>query len=191
MSSRALSICSLVCSTCLMIRLHNSADCSVWCFNSSSSSADALKALDRSHDRCPQSQRMRNKIRKTIYACRIDPIPQRGMVAASALRECSSRIYSLFTMTNSVTYRRPDGRQSAKPDKFRGSGGARRDRTDDLKLAKLPLSQLSYGPFFESLRRRRRRPSPWLRATGRGGRSALRTFGPKSRRKMTGGPGRI
>ena len=27
-----------------------------------------------------------------------------------------------------------------------GSGGARRDRTDDLKLAKLPLSQLSYGP---------------------------------------------
>ena len=27
-------------------------------------------------------------------------------------------------------------------------GGAYRDRTDDLKLAKLPLSQLSYGPFF-------------------------------------------
>ena len=25
-------------------------------------------------------------------------------------------------------------------------GGDRRDRTDDLKLAKLPLSQLSYGP---------------------------------------------
>ena len=27
-------------------------------------------------------------------------------------------------------------------------GGAGRDRTDDLKLAKLPLSQLSYGPFI-------------------------------------------
>ena len=27
-----------------------------------------------------------------------------------------------------------------------GNGGARRDRTDDLKLAKLALSQLSYGP---------------------------------------------
>ena len=27
-----------------------------------------------------------------------------------------------------------------------GVGGADRDRTDDLKLAKLPLSQLSYGP---------------------------------------------
>ena len=28
------------------------------------------------------------------------------------------------------------------------NGGAGRDRTDDLKLAKLPLSQLSYGPFL-------------------------------------------
>ena len=28
----------------------------------------------------------------------------------------------------------------------RDFGGADRDRTDDLKLAKLPLSQLSYGP---------------------------------------------
>ncbi len=27
-------------------------------------------------------------------------------------------------------------------------GGARRDRTDDLKLAKLALSQLSYAPFL-------------------------------------------
>ena len=31
-----------------------------------------------------------------------------------------------------------------------GNGGASRDRTDDLKLAKLPLSQLSYGPISES-----------------------------------------
>ena len=30
----------------------------------------------------------------------------------------------------------------------RNTGGADRDRTDDLKLAKLPLSQLSYGPDF-------------------------------------------
>ena len=28
------------------------------------------------------------------------------------------------------------------------NGGAGRDRTDDLKLAKLPLSQLSYSPFL-------------------------------------------
>ena len=31
---------------------------------------------------------------------------------------------------------------------FRGNGGANRDRTDDLKLAKLALSQLSYGPVW-------------------------------------------
>jgi hypothetical protein len=29
------------------------------------------------------------------------------------------------------------------------NGGADRDRTDDLKLAKLALSQLSYGPGFD------------------------------------------
>jgi len=28
-----------------------------------------------------------------------------------------------------------------------GDGGARRDRTDDLMLAKHPLYQLSYGPI--------------------------------------------
>ena len=31
----------------------------------------------------------------------------------------------------------------------RSAGGASRDRTDDLKLAKLALSQLSYGPVSE------------------------------------------
>ena len=36
------------------------------------------------------------------------------------------------------------GRTGACPGE--PSGGARRDRTDDLKLAKLALSQLSYGP---------------------------------------------
>ena len=33
-----------------------------------------------------------------------------------------------------------------RSDCTRDAGGARRDRTDDLKLAKLALSQLSYGP---------------------------------------------
>ena len=34
-----------------------------------------------------------------------------------------------------------------------GAGGARRDRTDDLMLAKHALYQLSYGPLSEPLRR--------------------------------------
>ena len=38
----------------------------------------------------------------------------------------------------------PDGIDPALLEKE--DGGARRDRTDDLKLAKLALSQLSYGP---------------------------------------------
>ena len=38
------------------------------------------------------------------------------------------------------------------------AGGARRVRTDDLKLAKLPLSQLSYGPFLDEIRASARRP---------------------------------
>ena len=48
------------------------------------------------------------------------------------------------------------------PSTINQSGGARRDRTDDLMLAKHALSQLSYGPFLLSLKRRRRHPSPWL-----------------------------
>src|SRR5579871_2327334 len=39
-------------------------------------------------------------------------------------------------------------------------GGARRDRTDDLMLAKHALSQLSYGPVT-----RRRMPQGWLEET--------------------------
>jgi hypothetical protein len=35
---------------------------------------------------------------------------------------------------------------SGKPGGTKPDGGDRRDRTDDLKLAKLPLSQLSYVP---------------------------------------------
>src|ERR687893_1779908 len=38
------------------------------------------------------------------------------------------------------------------PDGCGSSGGARRDRTDDLMLAKHALSQLSYGPFQRTAR---------------------------------------
>jgi hypothetical protein len=60
------------------------------------------------------------------------------------------------------------------------NGGASRDRTDDLKLAKLPLSQLSYGPD------QRRRNTP-ARSTS-SAQMALTTFSPEEK---SGGPGKI
>jgi hypothetical protein len=41
---------------------------------------------------------------------------------------------------------------------FKPSGGARRDRTDDLLLAKQALSQLSYGPVPVGSSGSRQRP---------------------------------
>ena len=41
----------------------------------------------------------------------------------------------------------PRERGANPPNQFPRIGGARRDRTDDLMLAKHALSQLSYGPF--------------------------------------------
>jgi hypothetical protein len=41
------------------------------------------------------------------------------------------------------------GKQIAGRCRDRRSGGARRDRTDDLLLAKQALSQLSYGPVSD------------------------------------------
>ena len=37
------------------------------------------------------------------------------------------------------------------PSIHQGNGGARRDRTDDILLAKQALSQLSYGPITETV----------------------------------------
>jgi hypothetical protein len=64
-------------------------------------------------------------------------------IGFACCRMSSSRIHSLFTMTNSSANVVSNDDETKD---FPGSGGARRDRTDDLKLAKLPLSQLSYGP---------------------------------------------
>ena len=68
--------------------------------------------------------------------------------------------YPLFTMSNfeAETLWVSETASSLLPARngllirMDGSGGARRDRTDDLKLAKLALSQLSYGP--DRVRRR-------------------------------------
>ena len=44
---------------------------------------------------------------------------------------------------------RPCQRQIHNESAHASDGGAGRDRTDDLKLAKLPLSQLSYSPLIK------------------------------------------
>jgi hypothetical protein len=67
---------------------------------------------------------------------------------------CVARNDLLFTMSDNTRARAlwgtkranlfSHGRESDRCD--RRTGGARRDRTDDLLLAKQALSQLSYGP---------------------------------------------
>jgi hypothetical protein len=75
------------------------------------------------------------------------------------LRRPQTRIDLLFTMSK-IPQARPLGarmRSDVFADDYAGqphrssipSGGARRDRTDDLMLAKHALSQLSYGPVPE------------------------------------------
>src|SRR4051794_38938354 len=77
---------------------------------------------------------------------------------ATMLQRSQTRIDLLFTMSE-IPHARPvkdatcevmfRGRQSGWGKASRSSipsGGARRDRTDDLMLAKHALSQLSYGP---------------------------------------------
>jgi hypothetical protein len=51
-------------------------------------------------------------------------------------------------------------------------GGADRDRTDDLKLAKLALSQLSYGPGFEKWTGAANRSCAYVVTTGLPSRSS-------------------
>ena len=71
--------------------------------------------------------------------------------------------FALFTMRNSGVFRRGSigstaGNGRIPSDERRqeaasaGAGGARRNRTDDLLLAKQALSQLSYGPVGRKAR---------------------------------------
>ena len=58
--------------------------------------------------------------------------------------ECSERSY-LFTMSDIALPCRSRAKRFSC-ERAVPAGGARRDRTDDLLLAKQALSQLSYGP---------------------------------------------
>jgi hypothetical protein len=88
--------------------------------------------------------RPRRKRRRTSLASTSKGLPSRSMrthdgasrtklMNASDLSSDSSNLQGLGT--------------SGEPRRSPRPGGARRDRTDDLMLAKHALSQLSYGPF--------------------------------------------
>ena len=133
---------------------------------------NALKALDRSHDRCPPP---RLGAQMTIEQKDHDPLqprslarPDEGDMLAERIRLSHIRpvetgrqhvaggpcgptdAFPLHDDKRTRTQRDPSDRHSCETCTGRTSiappGGARRDRTDDLMLAKHALSQLSYGP---------------------------------------------
>src|SRR5690606_15557836 len=137
---------------------------------------DALKALDRSHYRCPQrgtapletppSVIGQERYCHVIATWRFDRSDQKYQNSRALLS--LGRVYlkraakHLFTMSKDPAAARPKGRLppnllsvcdvfgSAFAVVSPGNGGARRDRTDDILLAKQALSQLSYGPITET-----------------------------------------
>ena len=136
---------------------------------------DALKALDRSHYRCPQpwsascNRRFLSWTRTKFYHA-----SRRGFFDRSDQINQNSRAVTVHPrgtgQTGSKASLNDVERSGSRPRRAiaaklvlsvrrcsirwlcRRSGGARRDRTDDLMLAKHALSQLSYGPLFHQQR---------------------------------------
>ena len=86
-----------------------------------------------------------------------DPRSTHGLIRAERARQCQSPscvstdgAEAHGRTLNSRCHRPRRRRERQRRNLFSPTrakiGGADRDRTDDLKLAKLPLSQLSYGP---------------------------------------------
>jgi hypothetical protein len=108
---------------------------------------NALKSLDCSHYQCPLGSGIIDH--KKTRSCEIDPIAARLVRLASRRPRVGPQAYPFFTMVRSDIQRgakAPVKLVSRTLANKKSIGGARRDRTDDLKLAKLALSQLSYGP---------------------------------------------
>jgi hypothetical protein len=78
--------------------------------------------------------------RRTRFSSR----PQLGAISSSRCQTTRMPVLP-HNMRNLVYFRTSRWMVSADDP---ASGGARRDRTDDLLLAKQALSQLSYGPLF-------------------------------------------
>ena len=125
---------------------------------------NALKALDHSHCRYPLTRltcAKRSRQEKRPACFEICPIagglslrvratdPVQGLGQTFSLR-CQKTRADKGRRTITIVSRTLARRQPAWQDEniTRGllPGGARRDRTDDLLLAKQALSQLSYGP---------------------------------------------
>ena len=134
---------------------------------------NALKTLDRSHDRCPltgnrycgSGRRHGQKNKKTDSTDPFGPANlmlaehnrcRPALAAATATFPLNDVVHLLsrrsqLDLSGSKTLCFPD---RTKPTRSHSTldpqgernGGASRDRTDDLMLAKQPLSQLSYGP---------------------------------------------
>ena len=110
-----------------------------------------------------QEIRLTNIDRKNLFVLRSACC---GRSSTTAAARGNYRQIPSFTMSISLTRtrrvaklvlgRRPDA--GLHNGLASWDGGARRDRTDDLKLAKLALSQLSYGPGQASHRDRARSP---------------------------------
>jgi hypothetical protein len=78
--------------------------------------------------------------RRTRFSSR----PQLGAISSSRCQ--TTRMPVLPRAMRNLVYFRTSRSMVSADDP--ASGGARRDRTDDLLLAKQALSQLSYGPLF-------------------------------------------
>ena len=82
-------------------------------------------------------------------ACAPSNFPTKNVIR-TGFPETDVRMICLFTMSYSRVSRRGAFPAAREENLIRtsgsGSGGARRNRTDDLLLAKQALSQLSYGP---------------------------------------------
>jgi hypothetical protein len=89
------------------------------------------KCLDTEHY-CPTP---RHELRPTAFA-HGEPSGVSPLYLVKPYTICRGHCHAAMEFCFHIT-------RTSAPDEH---GGARRDRTDDLKLAKLALSQLSYGP---------------------------------------------
>src|SRR3954453_16946888 len=120
---------------------------------------NALKTLDRSHDRCPPLGSDAHRVQKDHFRSQTPERPRAGapMIGNGACRTRPIRLQAAGAASSLGHV--PSSRCQTSADRERGGestmrtpapGGARRDRTDDLMLAKHALSQLSYGPILGS-----------------------------------------